>query len=279
MTHYFSQFNKGQELIDKLPLESFILFITAENYLNGAFFQFGRITEAQEFIKKDPRYAELATLEVHSYLSYINLTYRCFEAIVRIHNKNDENYNKDLMKFWRRNRLMKDPRSVLNPFRQARDFVEHIDERITDSKNITAYIRSGAIYLTCFSNGCLLYYPRKIVEEQDRLPGVKYVEKTNKRTGKVTYYHYEEDSIPINETELNKVTLIYSGIFDALKGHKANSQYQQENSRFTYMHNCVMNNCIGPMHALAPGSRNSTFEGCIVFPFAKPIDPTEDSKK
>ena len=45
---------------------------------------------------------------------------------------------------------------------------------------------------------------------------------------------------------------------------KPNSRYQEENSKFTLMRNCVMNNCIGPMEAFVAGAvSNCTFESCI----------------
>jgi hypothetical protein len=250
MIEYESEYDNSVELIEKVPLETFMLFITAENYLNGAILQFKRINYVKEKSQEDLRYQELATLEVHSYLSYINLIYRCFESILRIHNKKDENHDKPLVKFW--GKQVK----ILTPFRQARDFVEHINERIEHAEEIATDVKANAIYLTCFKDDALIYYPRKLAKD-DR---------------------YKEASIPIDSTELDKIIEVYIEILSILKSRRLNPQYREENSKYTFMRNCVMDKCVGPMHALAPGSRNSRFEGCIVFPANMPGDPTQDPK-
>jgi len=51
-----------QILTDKVPLETFSLFTTAEQYLNGAIFQFKRINERKKRQKKT-RNPRTVTLE------------------------------------------------------------------------------------------------------------------------------------------------------------------------------------------------------------------------
>jgi hypothetical protein len=266
MAEYVIEYDNGADLTDKVPLETFSLFTTAEQYLNGAIFQFKRINEAKEKAEKDPKSQELLTLEVHSYLSYINLAYRCFESIKKL-NKNDRTITgKSLVKFWSMRGKKKDPKSIFTPFKNARDFVEHINERILDAKDIAECVGAGALYLTCFKDGALIYYPKKEIDEKNKLPEIKYVVKLDRKKLK-HYYYYKEDSIPINEVELDKVREVYTKIYEILKSGEPNLQYQEKNKNFiTLMRNCVMTNCIGPMEAFVAGAvSNCTFKGCIAF--------------
>jgi hypothetical protein len=255
MVEYVREYHCQQELADKVPFLVGALFKTAEKYMNGAILAFKRLVDAEED-------RELAALEAHSYLSCVNVIFLCFDSIERL-DKTDDNENDENMKaFWEQYEKREDVDNPLTPFKQARDFVTHINERIEYAPDIGSNIGKKALLVSSYVNGALIYYPRRRVKGKE-------LQKSDKnelvRIGG-HYYIFEEKSIPINETEFDKVKEVYSSVFNILNSRKKNSKYRDEGPNgFKILYNVAFEGCVGSSDDFfGPGLHSDhTFKDCV----------------
>lgn len=215
---YIREYDNWHELEDKVSLQTWALFQTAEKYLNGAIFQLKRIDEA----KKKHTNLQGLSLEAHSYLVYIDLVGRCFDSIYALNNN-----DKRLENFWENYKDPRDPANLFSPLREARNFVSHINEKVEHAVSIGSFVGEAATFVTVFEKDALVYYAQEEVKKKkDRMPNdVKIYDRIQKRD---RFWRFSKKSIPVNETELKKVRTVYEKIFDILNRRKQDPKYRKD---------------------------------------------------
>lgn len=232
MVDYTAEYANWSGLKDKVTIQTWALFYTAEKYMNGAIFQLKRFNDTK---KRHAELQSLLSLEAHSYLSYVVVIDKCFESIYKLNQTNE-----DLTKFWKEYENKRDPTNLFTPLRNARNFIEHINHRIEEAAVISSDVDSRAVYLTSFRDDALVYY---------------WQDKTEKK--------YRKASIPINDAELDKVRDVYERVFGILDSGEPSDKYQRDDPEgYAILCDSSISHCTGsPDNFIGGVISNAIFQG------------------
>jgi hypothetical protein len=253
---YITEYDNARELEDKVSLQTWALFVTAEKYLNGATFQLKRINEA----KKKHTSLEGLSLETHSYLVYIDLVGRCFDSIYSLNDK-----DKELKNFWENYKDPRDSANLFTPLREARNYVSHINENVEHAVSIGSFVGEVATFVTVFDKDALIYYAREEVKKKkDRRPDdVKIFDKIQKR---YRFWRFSKKSIPITEAEFKKVRTVYEEIFDILNRRNKDHKYGKDDPEgYAIICDGLLIDYVGPIDRFIGGLVSSLVVQGVLF--------------